>query len=156
MPDWIGDNKVLLWWLAAGSVVMFFGTLLAIPWLVVRIPADYFTRRKREPATWWQSHAALRVITLIAKNTVAVLFVAAGLLMLLTPGQGILAIFMGIMLADFPGKFRLERWLVRRGPVLRAMNWIRARAHRPPIQPPPRRQRAVRADRRRTAGAEEA
>jgi hypothetical protein len=37
------------------------------------------------------------------------------------------------MLLDFPGKRRLEQWLVRRATVLRAMNRLRQRYGKPPL-----------------------
>ncbi|HYG08570.1 MAG TPA: hypothetical protein VD835_01220, partial [Pyrinomonadaceae bacterium] len=50
------------------------------------------------------------------------------------PGQGVLTILMGVMLLDFPGKRRLELKLVSRPNVLRAINRIRQRFDRPPLQ----------------------
>ena len=35
---------------------------------------------------------------------------------------------------DFPGKFAFEQYFARKKAVLGAMNWIRAKAHRPPLQ----------------------
>jgi hypothetical protein len=37
---------------------------------------------------------------------------------------------------NFPGKYRLERWLVLRPGVLRALNWLRRRNHQPPFERP--------------------
>jgi hypothetical protein len=62
--------------------------------------------------------------------------VVAGLVMLVVPGQGLLTLAVGLMLMDFPGKFRLERWLATRGPVWRSLNWLRKRARRPPLERP--------------------
>ena len=45
--------------------------------------------------------------------------------MLITPGQGILTIIVGILLGDFPGKLRFERWLIAQAPVKQSLNWIR-------------------------------
>jgi len=63
-----------------------------------------------------------------AKNILGLVLVAAGVVMLFLPGQGLLTIFLGIVLMNFPGKYRLERYIVSRGPVLRGVNWIRRRA----------------------------
>jgi hypothetical protein len=59
-----------------------------------------------------------------------------GLLMLLMPGQGLLTIAVAVMLLDFPGKFRLQRWLVKRESVWRTINWLRNRAKRQPLKRP--------------------
>ncbi len=50
------------------------------------------------------------------------------------PGQGILTILIGIMLLDLPGTRNLELKLVRRPHVLGAINRIRARFHKPPLE----------------------
>jgi hypothetical protein len=71
---------------------------------------------------------------LILKNLFGAILVLAGLSMLLLPGQGILTILVGLMFLDFPGKFAMERRLVRQRPVITAINWMRRRANRPPLQ----------------------
>ena len=74
-----------------------------------------------------------RAFLLVGRNVLGCLLIAAGVAMLVLPGQGVLTILVGTMLVDFPGKRRLERWIVERGPVLRAMNWLRERAGREPF-----------------------
>ncbi|MDY6823856.1 MAG: hypothetical protein SWH68_08705 [Thermodesulfobacteriota bacterium] len=133
MLEWLQHNETLLWWLAGGSVVTFFGTLILVPWLIVHIPEDYFFHHKRRKLPWAGRHPAVRIVFIVCKNLLGCLFVAAGVLMLMLPGQGLLTIVLGGMLMDFPGKYKLERWAVSRGPVLKAINRLRARANRPPI-----------------------
>jgi hypothetical protein len=72
---------------------------------------------------------------LVGKNLLGFVLVVAGVLMSLpgVPGQGVLTILMGVMLIDFPGKHRAERWLVTRRPVLAAVNRMRARVGREPL-----------------------
>ncbi len=136
--EWIGDQKALVGWLATLSFVTFVGTLIAIPLLVARIPEDYFVRRRRHRLSWWERHPALRVVGVISKNAFGSLFIVAGIAMLVLPGQGIITIVVGLLLIDFPGKFRLERWLARRRPLMRGINWIRSRSGRPPLLEPKR------------------
>jgi hypothetical protein len=134
--DWIGGHAIFLGWLSAASVVMFVGSLLAVPWAVVRIPADYFVRRQHYADRWLPRHPLLRIAAIALKNVCGVVLVLAGVAMLVLPGQGILTILVGLMCLDFPGKFALERWLVGRPPVIGAINWMRARADRPPLESP--------------------
>jgi hypothetical protein len=133
MTAWIHNNEPLLWWLLAASVVMFVGTLVVVPWLVIRLPADYFSDRKRRRIPWADQHEIVRGMLLIAKNATGCIFIVAGVAMLVLPGQGLLTIAMGIVLLDFPGKYRLERWLITRRYVLRSINWLRRRAGRQPL-----------------------
>lgn len=135
MIEWIQNNDTALWWLAASTTITFIATLIAVPILVVRIPADYFSRRKRHPRLWANHHPFVRVMLLIGKNALGLVFVVAGIIMLVLPGQGIFTILIGIMLLNFPGKYRLEWWVVTRDPVLRSINWLRRRAGRDLLVP---------------------
>jgi hypothetical protein len=49
------------------------------------------------------------------------------------PGPGIVTIMLGVMLLHFPGKRRLERWLIRRPTVLRSVHRLRQRYGKPPM-----------------------
>jgi hypothetical protein len=134
MLDWITIDETTVWYLAAFSVVSFIATLVLVPFLVIRIPDDYFAEKKRhrwEP--WAHEHPLIRWSLLIAKNMLGYLFIILGIAMLVLPGQGILTILIGIMFINFPGKYRLERWAVTRPPVLRAINSLRRNAGRQPL-----------------------
>jgi hypothetical protein len=134
--DWIQSHEILLGWLSAVSVVMFFGSISAIPWLVVRIPADYFLRQRHYADRWRPRHPLLRIAFLVVKNLIGVLLLVAGAVMLITPGQGILTILVGLLFLDLPGKFALERRVVQIRPVRKAVAWMRAKAGRPPLELP--------------------
>ena len=118
----------LLLWVGLGSLGLFIISLLLLPWLIRRIPADYFKRS--QPEGW---ALLVRPQTLI-RNLIGVLIVIAGFIMLVLPGQGILTILIGIAVMQFPGKRAVERWLVMRPGVLKAINWIRAQAKIQPLQ----------------------
>lgn len=135
MLGWSEAWAPYLWFFVVLSLATFVLSLLTVPFFAVRLPVDYFTmpRRKRASRNW---HPALRVTFLILKNFSAILLFLAGIAMLFLPGQGVLTMLMGLVLMDFPGKFRLERFLASRAPVLRAINWIRARRGVPPLIPP--------------------
>jgi hypothetical protein len=130
MTEFYHQHETHFWYLAVLSAVTFVGSLIAVPWLVARIPADYFTPERRQPAPWRDRHPAVRLALLLLKNLFGVVFVLAGVVMLFLPGQGLITIVVGILLLDFPGKFRFERWLVRHPAILRPINWIRRRAGR--------------------------
>ena len=134
MFEWIALNETALWWLAALSAASFVGTIALVPFLVIRIPEDYFaaTRRHRwEP--WAHQHPVIRWSLLITKNIAGYFFITLGIAMLVLPGQGTLTIIIGIMFINFPGKYRLERWIVTRGPVLHTINRLRRRAGHAPL-----------------------
>jgi hypothetical protein len=134
--DWAESNQATLWWLFFVSLAMFLLTPLVVGWLVVRMPADYFTARRRSRPAYWQRHGALGPAAMLLKNLLGIMLLVGGLVMLLVPGQGLLTIAVGLMLVDFPGKFRFERWLAMRPPVWRSINWLRKRAGRGPLERP--------------------
>ena len=134
MAEWAHSHETLLWWLAAASLVTFVATLVIVPWLVVRIPPDYFLpkKRRRRPRTGLRRMRHWALLTV--RNVLGYALVAAGIPMLPLPGQGLLTILIGITLLSFPGKYRLERWVVTRKPVLRSVNWLRRRAGKSPFE----------------------
>ncbi len=135
--DWIQSNTTLLgWWVLALSIVMFVGGLVLMPVLIVRMSADYFLHPAPPAESWPRRHPALRISILVIKNVLGVVLLLAGLAMLPLPGPGIITILVAISLLNFPGKRSLELRIVRQGPVLQAINWIRARARRPPLVVP--------------------
>ena len=133
LVQWIHCNATLLWWLAAASMAAFIATLVIAPLLLVRIPPDYFLETGRPRRLLEGRHPLVRAAWLIGMNLLGAVFVVAGILMLVLPGQGLLTILAGILLVSFPGKRRFERWIVSHAVVLRLINWLRRREGRPPL-----------------------
>ena len=111
------------------SLLFYVVSLILIPWFIIRLPEDYFKyekppSRQQLSGNSWQN---------IAKNTFAVAVIIAGIIMLVTPGPGILSILIGIMLTDIPGKYKIERWLIKYPPVLKSITWIRQKAGKEPL-----------------------
>src|SRR4029450_2638894 len=134
MVAWLSGHASLLGWVGVLSVVMGVGTLVLVPLVVARLPVDYFTQARRPARGVPRRARGPRLLGRLGKNLLGVLVVLAGVAMLLLPGQGLLTIALGLMLLHVPGKGRLERRLVQRPVVWRALNWIRAKAHRPPLE----------------------
>jgi len=133
MMEWIHSNETIVWWLVASSAATFIVSLILVPMMVVRIPSDYFIHKKRHPKRPEKYPPVIRIIVLILKNLMGLVLVLAGILMLVLPGQGLFTMVVGIMMMNFPGKYKLERWIVERGPVLRSINWLRRRAGHDPL-----------------------
>jgi hypothetical protein len=117
---------------AVGSFVL---SIVAAMIVIVRLPADYFVGAAPRPILQVRSRA-LAVLLRIARNGIGVVLLALGAVMSVpgVPGQGILTMLLGLMLVDVPGKRRLERRLVARPAVRRALDRMRARWHRPPLE----------------------
>jgi hypothetical protein len=133
MGEWIAIHEATLWWAAGASVATLLAGVAIVPVLAIRIPADYFARRTRETIPWADRHPVLRCLLLVGKNLLGCVFLVAGMAMLVLPGPGVLTILVALTLVNFPGKFRLQRWIVARPPVLGTINWLRRGAGRAPL-----------------------
>lgn len=134
MANFFSEHPTLFGWLAILSALIFVVSLAVAPWIVVRIPVDYFARRDRPASRWSQRHPLQRWTVWVVRNLLGILLVLAGMAMLVLPGQGVLTIVAGLLMMDFPGKYRLERRVIRTRPVLRSLNWLRKKNGAEPLQ----------------------
>jgi hypothetical protein len=123
-------------WIAFGSAVSLVVGILSLPFMVSRIPADYFSHGRRHRLSQQSQHPVIRLLLTGIKNVIGAVFVCAGLIMLVLPGQGLLTLFIGLLIMNYPGKYQLERWLIARPYVMPAVNKLRARHGHPPLQDP--------------------
>ena len=131
---WFSDHPGVLIGLGASSILIFIVSILGISWFVAQIPEDYFLSSKRKPSKWQEQKPILRLAVLFGKNIIGVSLIIGGLLMLVLPGQGLLTIVTGLLLINYPGKYKLEQKLVAIPSVFRALNWIRVKANKPPLK----------------------
>jgi hypothetical protein len=137
--DWFKEHvtsytsgRGLLWGVAIFLVT--FTVSIAITVVVlIKLPATYF-KAEHGREFWVERHPVLRWGGLVGKNLLGVFLVLLGIVMLIGPGQGLLTILLGVMLLDFPGKRALELKLVSRPKVLDAINRLRRKFDRPPLQ----------------------
>lgn len=134
--NWAKENKVFFAWVASISAFTFLLSLLLVPFLVRKIPEDYFLEEDPEADAIREKYSGLRILFLILKNFFGWIVLLSGILMLLTPGQGVLTILIGVMMINFPGKRRLEIKLVSLKPLKRAINWMREKGNKPPLKLP--------------------
>ncbi|WP_455244456.1 PGPGW domain-containing protein [Petrachloros mirabilis] len=114
------------------SLAFFIGSLVAIPYILVRLPADYFDIRVPRP--WMKDHHPfLRVLGHVVKNAIGAIFLFVGFLMLFLPGQGILTMLIGISMLDFPGKRKIEAKIIGQKTVLNVINNMREKFGKPPL-----------------------
>ena len=109
-------------------------TFILLPFMIVRLPEDYFLESHRPQLE--SRFLIVRLILKALKNLLGLGFVILGILMLFVPGQGLLTIVVGLTIMNYPGKFKLERWLAMRPRVLPALNWLRRRYGYPPLLDP--------------------
>lgn len=128
--QWIQANEALLGWLFVLSIGSLVLTVLLLPVLVARLPADYFTASRAELR---QERSVSGWVLRIGKNLLGLVFLFAGIAMLVLPGQGLLTILIGLLLLDFPGKRALERRLVRRPGIRSFLDRMREKRGKPPL-----------------------
>jgi len=123
------------WWGVVVSVALGAGSLVLVTFIAIGWPVDHFRRAGRRPF-WGHRHPAVRILGLVLKNLAGGILVVLGVIMALpgVPGQGALTALIGITLINFPGKTDLERRFIGRPTILRAVNRLRARFKRPPLE----------------------
>jgi hypothetical protein len=136
MTDLFGGVSKLLakggLWMGVGiSVGLAVGSIALVAVVVINWPADHF--KPHLPGS--RAEVRRHVLASVGRNVAGGLLILLGLLMALPgiPGQGVLTMIVGLTLIDFPGKQGLERRLIGRPHVLRAINRLRARFHRAPL-----------------------
>jgi hypothetical protein len=117
------------------SVLAFLLGIFLMPVVLTRLPADHFVRTSSRPEI---PKTVGRLFLFVLRNTAGALLVLLGLALLVLPGQGILTIIVGVMLLDLPRKRAFVLRLIGRPRVLRAINGLRARAGRAPLEIPHR------------------
>jgi hypothetical protein len=140
MPKWLSSRLPEGWtgWEVAALTIVIAMASASVSVVVVglvlsRLPADYFVNPDaRRPM---DRHPVLKVLLILGRNLLGYILIGLGVILSLpgVPGQGLLTILMGVMLIDFPGKHRAERWLLTRRSVLTGVNRFRSRLGRPPL-----------------------
>lgn len=110
-------------------------SFLVIGVVMVKIPANYFSSHYQQdflPNSRW----IIRWGAVIAKNLFGVFLILLGIVLSLpgVPGQGILTILLGLIMLDIPGKRPLEARIIKRPAVRTAINKLRARYNKPPLE----------------------
>jgi len=124
------NEIIVLAWLSIG---LLFISIAIIPFIVIKIPENYFNQRYRIKVSKQSNHPFVAQVFTGLKNILGFIVVVLGILMLILPGQGILTILIGLFLMNFPGKYRLERRIVSQPHILKSLNWIRSKANKAPL-----------------------
>ena len=134
MQKYLSENLVdIFFLLGISSVVILVISALSIGYFIKKIPYDYFLNDKRGISEYKDKNPIFWVITLALKNIIGYCLIMGGILRLVLPGQGLLTILVGLMLSDYPGKFKLEKRIVKANLILKTINWYRNKSNIPPI-----------------------
>lgn len=131
---WLGDNIALTSLMLVVSIGVLVGSLWVCHYVLITIPPDYFQGKHQPFAQWRHARPGLWWAVMISKNLIGALLIVVGLIMFVTPGQGILTLLFGVALVDVPGKQKVMRKIIERKSVLTVINRLRARANQPPLE----------------------
>ena len=112
------------------SFVVFIASLLLTPLLLGKIPQDYFIHTNQHKVEI--KHLG-HLIVVVIRTLIGFVLLIAGIIMLVTPGQGIISILLGLFLMEFPGKRKLELKLINHEPTFKTLNWLRSKVNKSPF-----------------------
>lgn len=130
----IDKHQVAIEWLGVVSVLTFIVSLVAIPWVIARLPKDYFIRHRQVVAVRHERNPALAKVIFLLRNFFGTVFLVGGIFMLVLPGQGIISMVIGISLMDFPKKNQLVDFILTLPRVRKLLNWLRHKQKKPPFE----------------------
>ena len=114
-------------WISLSFLIFTAAVFFLVPFFLINLPVDYFSE-KLYIRVYKKPKSPIHFLFILIKTILGIILIVIGIVLLFIPGQGLLTIFTGLMLIKFPGKRRLELYIVRKNTILRAINWIRARA----------------------------
>ena len=134
MQKYLSENLIDIFFvLGISSIAILIISALSIGYFIKKIQHDYFLNDKRGIPDYKNKNPVFWVITLALKNIIGYCLIMGGILMLVLPGQGLLTILVGLMLSDYPGKFKLEKRIIKTNLILKTINWYRIKSNIPPI-----------------------
>ena len=129
--DWAAGHPILVAQLVLASLALSVVYAVGVFFAVIHMSPDYFAHKPPAEATWRRRHPFLRLLFRGLKNVAGGSLILLGLVLLVLPGQGILTVLIGLTFLDFPGKRRLEIWIVQRPSIWHRVNRVRKKAGRP-------------------------
>ncbi len=129
----INTHPLLFLVVGVVSIALLLLSLILVPFVVVRLPEDYFIRPKSKPEG---GAAALRIALSLFRNVLAFVLIPLGVLLLVLPGPGLATILLGVELLDIPLKRILEMKLLAIPRVRHAVNALRAQRGEKPLRFP--------------------
>lgn len=108
---------------------MVFIVSLVIAWLMIlRLPEDYLCRPDTTNCRETPQSPLSYFVRKIVFNSLGFILLMIGIIMLFTPGQGVLFILLGVTLMDLPYKHEMTQRLARRKGILSIINRIRRKS----------------------------
>lgn len=118
-------NDIFIFYTAVFSVLFFLVGITLIPYLILKIPYDYFNYSSKKAYFSNKREIAVYYLKMILRNIAAFLLFLIGVILLFIPGQGLLTIFLSLLLADIPGKYKIEKYMIKKEKIYNMLNGFR-------------------------------
>ena len=128
--QWVADYQGYFILVGIISTIVFIVSIALMPYLLGLIDVHYFVNL---PERALPINSLPQLLLIIIKSVLGFVLLIAGIIMLLTPGQGVICILLALFLMEFPGKHKLELKLIHHQPTFKTLNWLRAKAGKPPF-----------------------
>ncbi|MFT5895431.1 MAG: hypothetical protein ACI8VW_002306 [bacterium] len=129
---WLSEYTLFFSTAAGASILLMIVSVAATPWFVASLPSDYLQPKILDS----RPMNLFGVLILTFRNIVGFAFVILGLILMVTPGPGLVVLLAGISLAEFPGKQRLLISIAVQPNVFKSLNWMRTRRGKTPFEFP--------------------
>ena len=130
-----GNFRGIVTWLALLSLLTFILSLISLPYIIRRIPSDYFLKLSKEQPKV-KGYDIKSVLIILFRNIFGFFLLLAGVAMLFLPGQGLITILVSLIFMDFPEKKRIVTYLTGKKSIQKSIDWIRKKANKKPIKWP--------------------
>ena len=122
--DLYTDYAEWLQLIALASLIMLVISASLLPYLVAQLPTDYFCNQQQSAHSILSKKGLIRIL----RNLIGLILLPVGLLMLVSPGQGLLTVILALLLIDYPQKKKIEQALLQREVIFNGLNWLRKKA----------------------------
>tara|TARA_B100000767_G_C19751781_1_gene531146 strand:+ start:1821 stop:2261 length:441 start_codon:yes stop_codon:yes gene_type:complete len=136
---WLESYSSILISLGGLSILILLLSIVGMGWFIAQIPEDYFIHDKRQAKQWNKYSSEAKIAIMISKNILGGIMIIGGLFLLILPGQGLLTMIIGLLLIDYPGKFKLEQKIISIPSIFKSLNWFRAKAKKSNLLHPQKR-----------------
>jgi len=119
------QNEAFIFYAAAFSVLFFLIGIILVPYVILKIPHDYFSYSSKKEYFSRKRDIAVYYMKMTLRNAAALLLFFLGIILLVVPGQGLLTILLAFLLADIPGKYKIEKYLIKKERIYNLLNRFR-------------------------------
>lgn len=128
---WTEQHAGAMLFIVVISFVALLATIWGTPYLLARMPDNYFLLTPEHT-----QRTPRKLLISSIRTLLGLMLIIFGILMIFTPGPGLVALVLGLCVSDFPGKHRILQRLICQPNVFKALNWLRAKADKPPFLRP--------------------